>query len=191
MFTYLCIIRKQMSSYVSSVQSLNHTSSKKSRIMRSKIQIRLPNYFYSRRTGSFYFSQRENYILLSEILMKNVIFIEFRYESKTMKFPVQYEIRQWEDIRGVKCILDMLPENQCYLQNREYYLIGKCIELHLTGIYGISEYNLDELYGISRTFNKKDMERMDIIYNEEIETEYDSETELEENIRNDETESLE
>ena len=108
-----------------------------------------------------------------------------------MKFPVHYEIRQWEDTRGLKCILDMLPENQCYLQNREYYLIGKCIELHLTGIYGISEYNLDELYGISRIFHKKDMERMDTIFYEEIETEYESETETEDNIRNDDIQSLE
>jgi hypothetical protein len=187
-----------MCSLISHKKSLRATVNMENRVSyREKTQIRLPNYFYSKKTESFYISNGENYILLSDILMREVLYIEFKYEMKTMKFPILYEIMRWEDNRGLKCRLDILPENRFYIQNRELYLIGKCIELHLTGLYPISEYNLDSIYEISKTFRngKTNIENL-LVHDFHMETETDMESDIDtetdietyENIRNEEKE---
>jgi len=156
---------------------------------RSIIQIRLPNYFYSKKTKCFYISNGENYILLSNILIRDILYIEFKYEMKTMKFPILYEIMKWEDNYGLKCRLDILPENIVYIQNRELFLIGKCIELYLTGLYPISEYNLDNIYEISKTFRnrKTNIENLSIHdFHMEIETDMESDIDTETDIETDE-----
>ena len=57
-----------MCSLISHKKSLRATVNMENRVSyREKTQIRLPNYFYSKKTESFYISNGENYILMELI----------------------------------------------------------------------------------------------------------------------------